>query len=111
MANLSWAYLSGSNLSGAYLCWAYLCGANLSRAKLSGATLGGAYDVIDAGYPDTWRCVAWRKRKDVIQLRVGCRDKTMAEAREYWRDKPDRREVWAALDYIEAVARIRGWIE
>lgn len=32
-----------------------------------------------------------------------------AEARLYWAGKENRREVLAALDYIEAVARIRGW--
>ena len=46
-----------------------------------------------------------------LLLRVGCHTKTLAEGRAYWTGKSDRREVMAALDYIEAVAKLRGWIE
>jgi hypothetical protein len=117
-ANLRSAYLSGANLSGAYLSGADLSRADLSRANLSGADLSGANlsgaylsrasAVIDAGVPDGWRCVAWLQ-DGVIRLRVGCRDKSLAEGRAYWAGKVDRREVMAALDFIETTARLRGW--
>jgi len=44
------------------------------------------------------------------RVRVGCRDKTLAEGRAYWAGKDDRREVLAALDYAEAIAKLRGWV-
>ena len=84
---------------------AYLAGAFLARANLAGAV-----DVIDAGTPNGWRAIGWR-RNGVLRVRVGCRDFTVAEGREYWRGESERREVMAALDYIEAVARLRGWPE
>ena len=94
-------------VSAAIQVGAYLSGADLSGANLSGADLSGANAVIDAGVPDSYCCVAWFN--GTIQLRVGCRNKTMAEGREYWAGKEDRCEIMAALDYIEAVAKIRGW--
>ena len=118
-ANLASADLARANLAGAYLARAYLAHANLAGANLAGAyladanlagaNLAGAKDVIDAGTPDGWRCVGWR-RDGVARVRVGCRNKTLTEAREYWRGKDNRREVMAALDYVEVVARARGWI-
>ena len=103
-ANLSGAYLSGANLSGAYLSRA-----NLSGADLSGANLSGANHVIHLGCPNGWtNAYAWR-RDGVLMVQIGCRTKTMAEARAYWASKDDRREVLAALDYAEAVAKLRGW--
>ena len=112
-ADLAHANLAGANLAGAHLAGANLAGANLARADLAGANLAranlaGAHFAIDAGYPDGWRCVGWLK-DGVIQLRVGCRNKTLSEGRAYWAGKDDRREVLAALDYIETVARLRGW--
>ena len=79
-------------------------------AVLADANLAGANAVIDAGTPNGWRAVGWR-RGGTLRVRVGCRDFTLAEGREYWRGKSERREVMAALDYIEAVARLRGWPE
>ena len=38
------------------------------------------------------------------RVRVGCRDKTLAEGRAYWAGIDDRREVLAALDYAEAIS-------
>ena len=93
------AYLAGADLTGANLARAYLAGADLTRAKA----------VIDAGTPDGWRCVGW-VRDGVLRVRVGCRDMAIPEGREYWSGKPNRREVLAALDYIEATARLRGWV-
>jgi len=108
-ADLAGANLAGANLGGADLTRADLSGANLADAYLAGADLTGARGVIDAGTPDGWRCVGW-VRDGVLRVRVGCRDKTIPEGREYWSGKPDRREVLAALDYIEATARLRGWV-
>jgi len=119
-ANLSSADLSGADLSSADLSGADLRGANLSGANLSDADLGDAYlgdaflgganSIIDGGVPDGWRCVGWLKN-GVIMLRVGCRNKTIADGREYWANKENRREIMAAIDYIEAVAKIRGWVK
>jgi hypothetical protein len=89
------AVMVGANLYGANLRDANLYGANLV-----GASLVGANNVIDAGSPNNWRTVGWL-RNGVLSVRVGCHDKRMAEGRAYWADKPDRREVLAALDYIE----------
>jgi hypothetical protein len=113
-AYLARADLSGANLAGAYLARAYLADANLAGANLAGAylaraNLSGAKGVINAGTPDGWRCVGW-VRDGVLRVRAGCRDMTIPEGREYWSGKPDRREVLAALDYIEATARSRGWV-
>ena len=49
-----------------------------------------------------------------IMAHVGCRSFSLAEGRAYWSNethpkREKRREVLAALDYIEAVARLRGW--
>jgi len=111
-ANLRGAYLSGANLIGANLSeanlsGAHLIGANLSEADLSRANLSGAGHVIDTGVPNGWRCVGWMN-KGVLYVRVGCRNKAMAEARAYWAGKDDRREVMAALNYIETVAKMRA---
>jgi hypothetical protein len=108
-AYLSGADLAGANLARADLAGAYLTDAHLVGANLDGANLAYAKDVIDAGTPDGWWCVGWR-RDGVVRVRVGCRDKTLAEGGEYWRGKDNRREVMAALDYVESVARARGWI-
>ena len=83
-------------------------GASLDGANLVGASLDGAIGVIDAGSPDGWRCVGWMRGSDLI-IKAGCRDKTVAEAREYWSGEPDRAEILAAVDYIVAVAKLRGW--
>lgn len=78
-------------------------GAYLAAANLAGANLAGANGVIDAGTPNGWL------RDGYLSIRVGCRDKRLAEGREYWAGKEDRREVMAALDYVAQVALSRGW--
>ena len=123
-AHLSCADLSCADLSGADLSRADLTHANLSRADLRDANLTGAYltgadlrdanlrganKIISLGYPDAWAAFAWVKDQ-VIQVRVGCRDFSLTEGREYWKGKENRREVLAALDYAEKIAKIRGWI-
>ncbi len=111
-ANLSGADLSRANLSRANLSGAYLSGADLSGANLSGADLSRAYSGVDAvialGAPDGWTAHAWL-RDGWLSIRVGCQEKRLDEAREYWAGKDNRREVMAALDYAEAVAELRGW--
>ena len=107
-ADLSEANLSEADLSEADLSEANLWGANLSRANLSEANLSEAYGVIDAGMPNGWRTVGWL-RDGYLSVRVGCRDKRPAEGRAYWANKDDRREVLAALDYVERIAVLRGW--
>ena len=94
-----------ANLAGADLARAYLAGANLA-----GANLADANDVIGAGFPNGWHAVGWR-RDGHLRVIVGCRNFTLAEGRAYWKGKDNRREVLAALDYIEAVARLREWPE
>jgi hypothetical protein len=127
-ADLRFADLSGANLSGADLRFADLSSAdlrwvNLRFADLSGADLreadlrfadlrsadlNGAVGVIAAGSPDRWHAHGWQ-HEGRLSIRIGCREKRLAEAREYWAGKPDRREVLAAVEYIAAVAAIRGW--
>jgi hypothetical protein len=102
-ANLSWANLSGANLSEADLS-----GANLSEADLSEANLSKAKSIIALGTPDGWHGHAWL-RDGYLSIRVGCQEFRLDEARAYWAGKDDRREVMAAVDYAEAIAKIRGW--
>ena len=85
-------------------------GANLSRAYLSGAYLSGADHAIHLGYPNDWSAFAWLK-ENVIHVQIGCHDFTLAEGRAYWAGKDNRREIMAALDYAEAVAKLRGWVK
>jgi len=116
-ANLGSADLRGANLDGAILRGANLDGANLGGADLRGANLRGAnlgarkvssLGVVTAGDPDNWSALGFEddETKD-IHCCVGCRSFTLAAGRAYWAGKIDRREVLAALDYIEAVINIR----
>ena len=107
-ANLYGANLSAADLRGADLSAADLSAANLYRADLYGADLYRADGIIGAGYPDGWTAYGWQ-RDGRLSIRIGCREKRLDEAREYWADKPDRREVLAAVEYVAAVAAIRGW--
>jgi len=107
-ANLAGANLDGANLAGANLDGANLDGANLDGANLAGANLDGATSVIGGGYTDGWHAYAWLREGEIV-VQVGCRCKTLAEARTYCADKSNRREVLAFLDYAEAVAGVRSW--
>ena len=113
-AELNLADLSGADLNGAWLRSANLSGADLTGADLTGADLTDAClrqvnAVIDAGCPDGWPAFGWLR--DGVRVKVGCRDFSLEEGRDYWRGKAHRREITAALDYIEVIARIRGWIK
>ena len=92
------ADLSGANL------W----GANLSDAYLSDAYLSEANAAIFLGYPNGWTAFAWLKDK-TIRVQVGCHNFTLAEGRAYWAEKENRREIIAALNYAETIAKLRGW--
>jgi len=86
-ADLSGADLSGAYLSGAYLRGAYLRGAYLRDADLRDAYLNGALNIIclPVGDPRGYRPVAvWFGDHWVIYS--GCRQFTIAEAREHWGD-------------------------
>ena len=107
-ADLVGAYLARAYLAGAYLADANLAGANLADANLADANLARANHIIPAGTPDGWTAYGWL-REGYLSVRVGCREKRLDEARAYWTGKDNRREVMAALDYIEAIARLRGW--
>jgi len=102
-ANLRDAALYDANLRGADLCDANLCDANLCDADLRGVGY-----VIDLGLPNGWKAHAWL-RDGWLSIRVGCQEKRLSEARDYWAGKDYRREVMAAVDYAEAVALLRGW--
>ena len=107
-ANLRGADLSGANLSDANLRDADLSDADLSEAYLCCANLSGVGHVIDLGSPNSWNAHAWL-RDGWLSIRVGCQEKRLSEARDYWAGKDSRREVMAAVDYAEAVALLRGW--
>jgi uncharacterized protein YjbI with pentapeptide repeats len=114
-ANLGGANLDGANLGGANLGGAILGDANLGDANLYGHKVDGTVGIIQAGMPNNWLAFGYVDRvTQQLHVRVGCRNKEIGEGRAYW-SSPDhpalekRREVLAALDYIEAVARLRGW--
>jgi uncharacterized protein YjbI with pentapeptide repeats len=116
-ANLGGAYLSGADLRGADLRGAYLSGADLRGADLRGADLRGAdlgtgkiKGLFQLGDPNGWCALTYVLETGEQRVRVGCRDKTLAEGRAYWAGKGNRREVLAALDYAEAIAKLRGWV-
>ena len=107
-ANLYDADLYGANLRDANLSGADLSGANLRDANLSDANLRGTISIIAGGAPNGWFTFGWL-RAGRLSVRVGCREIGLAKGREYWAGKDDRREVLAALAYVEAVAKLRGW--
>ena len=103
-----------ADLRGAYLRGAYLRDADLRGADLRGAYLGGA-DLRDAdfaaqlGHPNGWYAWTYVSKDGLRRVRVGCHDFTLAEGRAYWQGKDNCREVMAALDYAEAIGKLRGW--
>ncbi len=114
-ANLGEANLRGADLRGAYLGETNLRGADLGGANLGGYKIDGKIGIITAGDPNNW-CAFGFVVEEIAQLRVqvGCRNKEINDGRAYWAsdahpEQENRREVLAALDYIEAVAKLRGW--
>lgn len=120
-ANLADAYLALANFTGACLTGANLVGALLTHANLVGPDLMGAYlvgadpahapikDIATLGYPDGWNAWTYVTEARGQRVQIGCHNKTIAEGRQYWAGKANRREVMVALDYAEAIAKIRGW--
>ena len=109
-ADLRGANLRDADLGSADLGGANLGGANLRGANLGGADLGGANAVIDGGYPNSWKAVAWRRADGTVMVSVGCRQMMLAQGRTYWAGRENRKEVIAFLDYAERIALLRGWI-
>ena len=107
-ASLRNASLDGASLVGASLRNASLDGASLRNASLDGASLVGAQHAIDIGSPNGWHVVVV-KHDGGIRIAAGCRWFTWRAAVEHWRDRDDRKETRAALDYIKAVCAIKGW--
>ena len=88
---------------------------NLSQVSGNAWVYGNARVYGDAsiaflGSPDQWGACAYLV-KGGFRIQVGCRLFTLTEGREYWKGKEDRKEVLAALDYAEQIAKIRGWIK
>lgn len=114
-ADLRGAYLGGANLRGAYLDGENLHDANLGGANLGGYMVDGEVGLIEAGNPNGWTAFGFVDGNTcALRVIVGCRNFEIGEGRKYWsaekhRDPENRREVLAALDYIEAVAKVRGW--
>jgi hypothetical protein len=115
-ADLTRAYLTRANLTRAYLAGADLTRADLTAANLAGAYLAGARlagakikDFAIIGYPDGWSSWTYITEAGEQRVQIGCRNKTIEEGRQYWAGKENRREVMAALDYAESIAKIRGW--
>jgi hypothetical protein len=107
-ADLTGANLTRANLTDANLIRAYLTDANLTRANLTRADFTRAKGVIALGQPNGWWAFAYLWQGS-IWVCVGCRTFPMDQARVYWAGKDNRREVVAALDYAEMIARLRGW--
>jgi hypothetical protein len=127
--NLRYVNLSGADLRRVDLRYASLYGASLRRADLSGtsltevdltradlriADLRGAKGIVDMGSrSDGYRFVAWVKG-GVLQIRAGCRDLSLDEARRHWAatrgGTPIGDETFAMLDYAERMATIRKLI-
>ena len=108
-ANLRGADLFRANLRGADLRGADLHGADLRRADLFGADLSGVTTTCQLGQPNGWPSFAYIHADGVMRVQIGCQNKTLKEGRAYWFGEDNRREVLAALDYAEAIAKIRGW--
>ena len=83
---------------------AYLAGADLARANLA-----RAYLAAQLGHPNGWHAWTYVSKDGEQRVQVGCHDYSISEGREYWANKDNRREVLAALDYAEAIGKLRGW--
>ena len=108
-ADLRDAHLRGADLGGADIRDAHLRGVYLGGAHLGGANAPG---IIQLGFPNGWP--AWaiaEKDTNRLLITVGChRDEPLSQGRAYWAGRNNRREVLAALDYAEAIAKLRGWV-
>ena len=96
-ANLRGADLRGVDLTGANLSGVDLRGASLRGAILTGANLSGTCLIDGGGDPRGFRFVG-QGTADGRRVLAGCRDYTLAEAREHWANNPD------ALARVEIIA-------
>ena len=94
--------------SKADLRWADLRWADLRGADLSGANLSGANHVQTLGQPNGWFAFTYFY-KGFQRVQVGCQNFTLKQGRDYWQGKEDRSEVMAAIDYAEAIGKLRKW--
>jgi hypothetical protein len=114
LADLAGANLAGANLAGANLAGAKLAGANLAGAgaNLAGAKLAGR--IIDGGIrADGYRFLLTRTEPGEWRVKAGCRNFTLAEAREHWGASYGRTELGAEalaiIDHMVALAELREW--
>ncbi|MHB8674568.1 MAG: pentapeptide repeat-containing protein [Candidatus Limnocylindrales bacterium] len=108
-ADLRDADLRDADLSGADLRDADLRGADLRDADLRRADLSGVLQAMQLGQPDKWQAWTYLDVNGFQRIRIGCRDKTLAEAFAHWAGKSNRQEVLVAVRYADAIGRIRGW--
>jgi hypothetical protein len=135
-ANLAGANLAGANLAGANLVGANLVGANLAGARcqprgclrvptslarvptcgclpwVPNAKLAGR--IIDGGIrADGYRFLLTRTEPGEWRVKAGCRNFTLAEAREHWGASYGRTELGAEalaiIDHMVALAELREW--
>lgn len=121
-ADLRYANLNGANLYDSSFDQARMTGADVTDCNLDDTTLGAAdakymYGIIMLAELNDYFVWAYpRGQEKLLRIRAGCRDFTLAEARDHWsRDDAGtlpasgREEIFAALPLIEAMARNRGW--
>lgn len=107
--NLRGANLRGADLHGSDLRRAILGRADLIDAVLDGADLRGTVGIISAGTPNGFTAFGWL-RDGFLSIRIGCQEKRLSEAIEYWhKGKKHRRQVRAAVKYIAKCAKDDGW--
>jgi uncharacterized protein YjbI with pentapeptide repeats len=111
-ANLAGVNLAGASLAGAKLAGANLAGASLARANLADAKLAGR--IIDGGIrADGYRFLLTRTEPGEWRVKAGCRNFTLAEAREHWGASYGRTELGAEalaiIDHMVALAELREW--
>ena len=111
-ANLVGANLVGANLGGADLRNAYLGGADLVGADLRSANLGDQWIIQGPARSDGYFFMLTNLKEEGVRLKAGCRNFSLAEAREHWKttraNTPLGDETFAILDCLEAMAKARG---
>ena len=110
--SVKWAIKAGAYLADADLAGADLARANLAGADLAGADLANQWIVQGAVRSDGYVFMLTNLKDEGVRLKAGCRNFTMAEARQHWKatrdDTPLGTETFAILDCLEAMAKARG---
>jgi hypothetical protein len=114
-ADLRGAILSGADLRDAILYGANLYGANLYGADLSGADLCGADLICGPQRSDGYRFLLYRNPDNgTLTIVAGCRKFGLEAARQHWQTTragtPLGDETFAILDFLERMAKLRGWM-